>query len=379
MIDYDPLSAQQLENPYAVYAAARAHQPVFFSARTGMWIVTRYEDISTVLKDPVRFSSVSSIQVAKEFAPEVLAVLAEGVPPAAGLVDSDPPAHTRLRGLVSRAFTPRRMASMEPRIRQIAHELVDAFIQQGQADLVWRLAYPLPAWVIADILGLPRQDMEDCKRWGDEMMALFGGAHLPVEQQAALARGQVRLTRYLLAHVEERQAQPREDLLSALVHARLEDGSALSPSELVSVIIQLLNAGHETTTNLITAALVLLLEHPEQLRAVREDGSLLQPFVEETLRLESPVQGLFRITTEQVELGGVTLPRGARLQVLYASGSRDEAVFPRPERLELNRPNAESHLAFGRGIHFCLGAALARLTTVGLPKQIENRRAGRGQ
>ncbi|WP_257451877.1 cytochrome P450 [Archangium lipolyticum] len=360
MPEFDPTCPHQMENPYPVYAAARAEQPVFFSPQFQMWIVTRYEDICTVVKDPAAFSSSGAASVGGGFPPEVQAVLAEGIPITPSLVDNDPPSHTRFRNLVNKAFTSRQVADLESRVRQVAQELVESFVHEGHADLITRFATPFPGWVIADILGLPREDMPELKRLGDAMVALLGSAHEPLERQLEYARGVVQFTKYLRARVRERAAAPRDDLLSLLVTGRDERDSALSDPELVSMLSQLLNAGHETTTNLIGNALVLLLDRPEQLRALREDPGLIPQAVEESLRMDAPVQGLFRTTTREVELGGVKLPAGTRLHVLYASGNHDESVFPQPERFDLHRPNSDAHLAFSRGIHFCVGAHLAR-------------------
>jgi cytochrome P450 len=291
---------------------------------------------------------------------EVQQVLKEGYPEVATLVTSDPPAHTRFRSLVNKAFTPRRIAEKEGRIRAIALELIDGFEADERADFVWQFAYPLPMTVIAEILGVPPADMGRFKRWSDHAVERLS-VGLPVERQVECARAIVEFQHYFSERIEERRQEPRDDMLSDLVRARIEGQEPLSRAEMLSILQQLLVAGNETTTHMLGSLIVLLLESPERWQAVRGNAELAARAVEEALRMEAPVQGLFRTTTCEVELGGVTLPPGSQLQLLYAAGNRDANEFPQPEAFELTRPNANSHLAFGGGEHFCLGAALARL------------------
>jgi cytochrome P450 len=359
-LGYDPLSAEQHENPYPVFARAHAEAPVFFSERFNLWVVTRYSDIWTVLKDPAHFSSAQSTAVSAAPPREVQQVLREGYPEVATLVTSDPPAHTRFRSLVNKAFTPRRIAEKEGRIRAIAHELIDGFAADERADFVWQFAYPLPMTVIAGILGVPPADMDRFKRWSDRAVERLS-VGLPVERQVECARAIVEFQHYFEERLEERRREPRDDMLTDLVKARIEGQEPLSMAELLSILQQLLVAGNETTTHMLGSLIVLLLEKPERWQEVRGNAELAARAVEEALRMETPVQGLFRTTTSEVELGGVTLPAGAQLQLLYAAGNRDASEFPHPEAFELKRPNANAHLAFGGGEHFCLGAALARL------------------
>lgn len=359
-LDYNPLSAEQRENPYALFKRAHREAPVFFSPRFNLWVVTRYEDIWTVLKDPARFSSAQSTAVSAAPPREVLEVIKEGYPEVATLVTSDPPAHTRFRSLVNKAFTPRRIAERETRIRQIAHELVDAFAAAGRADFVWQFAYPLPMTVIAGILGVPSADLDRFKKWSDHAVERLS-VGLPVERQVECARSIVEFQHYFKARIEERRLEPRDDMLTDLVKARIEGHAPLTMAEMLSILQQLLVAGNETTMNLLGSLIVLLLEDRSRWDAVRNDPTLAPRAVEEALRMETPVQGLFRTTTLEVELGGATIPAGAQLQLLYAAGNRDTKEFPEPEAFRLERPNAAGHLAFGGGEHFCLGASLARL------------------
>ena len=358
--DYNPLSPDALADPYPFFARAHLESPVFFSPRFNLWIVTRYDDIWTALRDPATFSSAISTTVGTAVPPEVEAILAEGWGEIPTLVTSDPPAHTRFRSLVNKAFTPRRVAERTDRIREIANGLVDGFVGDGRTDLVWRFAYPLPMTVIAEILGVPHRDLDRFKRWSDDLVARLS-AELPLERQIACARSLVDFQRYFSDQLDARDREPRDDMLTDLLNARVAGTEPLTRGEQLSILQQLLVAGNETTTNLIANMVVLLLERPEIWATLVAHPERAPAAVEEALRMEAPVQGLFRSTTREVELGGVRLPAGAHLQLLYAAGNRDAAEFADPGRFDLARPNVSSHLAFSGGAHFCLGASLARL------------------
>nr|BDT35106.1 cytochrome P450 [Myxococcus sp. MH1] len=359
--EYRPLESPQLENPHPFLARARREAPVFFSPALGAWVVTRHADISAVVADTERFSSAESITVgAATTPPEVVAALMDGYPLVPSLVDNDPPAHSRFRGLVSKAFTGRRLAQKEPFIRALVDELIDSFRNEGKADLFLRFAHPLSASIIAEILGIPRADIHRFRRWSDELTTVLA-AHGPIEHQVACARGVVEFQRYLAQALEERKTAPREDLLSDIVTGSRELTPPMSMAELVSMLMQVHFAGHETTAGLIVGAVELLLEHPEQLQALREDPALIAGAVEEAVRMTSPVHAMFRTALEPVELGGVPIPQGAHIRIVYASANRDEARFHEPERFDVRRPDVKKHLAFGQGLHFCIGAPLARL------------------
>ncbi|WP_426746131.1 cytochrome P450 [Myxococcus faecalis] len=359
--EYRPLDSPQLENPHPFLARARREAPVFFSPALGAWVVTRHADISAVVADTERFSSAESITVgAATTPPEVVAALMDGYPLVPSLVDNDPPAHSRFRGLVSKAFTGRRLAEKEPFIRALVDELIDSFRHEGKADLFLRFAHPLSASIIAEILGIPRADIHRFRRWSDELTTVLA-AHGSIEHQVACARGVVEFQRYLAQALEERKTAPREDLLSDIVTGSKEMTPPMSMAELVSMLMQVHFAGHETTAGLIVGAVELLLEHPEQLQALREDPALIAGAVEEAVRMTSPVHAMFRTALEPVELGGVPIPQGAHIRIVYASANRDEARFHEPERFDVRRPDVKKHLAFGQGLHFCIGAPLARL------------------
>lgn len=357
--EYAPMSPEQLRDPFPTIARAHQEKPVFFSEAFDLWVVTRYEDIWTILKDTDRFTSSSSTSVGTETPAEVKAVLAEGYGEVDTLVTNDPPVHTRFRSLVNKAFTPRRVAEREPHIRDIANSLIDGFVDDGRVDIATRFAMPLPMTVIAEILGVPPSDMDDFKRWSDDVTARL--MPLPVERQIECARSLVEFQHYMSTKIEDRAREPKDDMLTALLDARVEGVEPLTRGEILSMLQQILVAGNETTTALIGSMVAMYLDRPDAWRSIGKDPGLAAPAVEEVLRMESPVQGLFRSTLEEVELGGVKLPKGAHLQLLYSGGNRDAAEFESPDEFRPGRPNGASHLAFGGGVHFCLGASLARL------------------
>jgi cytochrome P450 len=348
----------QREVPYDLYSRARRELPIFYSERFNLWIVTRYLDIVTILKDVARFSSAQSLALDSSVAPEVQAVLDTGYPATPTMVTADPPIHTRFRELVGKAFTSRRVAQIEPRVREVAHKLVDNFYEHGRADIVRQFAYPFPMEVIAEILGVPAAQMDTLKRWSDDMSARFGP--LPLDRQIECASSEVEFQHYFAAQLDDRRRRPRNDLLTDLLNARVRREDPLNTAEMLSILKQLLIGGNETSTNLIGSMMLLLMKNPDQFAAVIKDRRLVDHAVEEGLRLDSPVQGLFRTAQQDVEIGGVRIPRGAHLELLYASGNRDDARFTDPEAFDVHRRDSSNHMAFGFGIHFCIGAPLAR-------------------
>lgn len=351
---------EHIVDPFPFYARARRDAPVFFNAPTNCWVVSRSENIVTVLRDTERFSSKYLMSPRTPLAPEVVAVLGDPDAWLPTLLTTDPPDHTRLRGLLSKGFSPQRIAAMEPEIRAIADALIDGFVADGRVDLIARFAFPFTASVIGDMLGMPRDDIARLKRWSDDWIRLVWNVE-PAEQLIEAARGLVEFQRYFAEVIAERTRRPGDDMLSALIQAHLDDDARLNEEELIAVPMQLIMAGHETTLYLIGNALMSLLEHPAHLAAVRADAGLLEHVVEEVLRLDPPVLWITRRTTVEVELGGVTIPAGATVQVAVCSANHEESLFREPATFNPCRPNADRHLTFGRGAHFCLGAPLARL------------------
>jgi cytochrome P450 len=356
---WNPLLPEQMADPYPLYARARREAPVFYSAQFDVWVVTRYADIVSIIRDTGRFSSHNSLFARAEPLPEVQEVLREGYEVFTSLVQSDPPDHARVRAVFGKAFTPPRVAALEERIRELTRTHIDAFVSDGHADLISQLALPLPAYIICDLLGVPRSDMQQLRAWQEGKNTLMSG-HAPADVQVESARGYLAMQRYFQAQIEARVADPRDDLLTILAPEAIGGTAPLSMQEAVCNAMDLLAAGHETTTALITSGINLLFAHPEAARALREDKALLPNAIDEMLRCESPVPGFFRKVTADAEVSGVRIPSGARVLLLYASGNRDEAEFPDGERFDIRRADAGKHLAFGKGIHFCVGSLLGR-------------------
>ncbi len=357
------VSPDVLECPYDYYRRVRDEAPVH-QTPLGFWVVSRYDDVLSVVRDTDRFSSdMRNSFVSGPPSDELRAIEAEGYGRVSTLLTADPPVHTQFRALVNKAFLPKRVAQLEGEIRRIADDLMDAWIDRGRVELVSEFAVGLPLTVIADALGVDRADMPRFKKWSDDSVAPLSGLLTP-EQQLECARSRVEMQHYMAERCREREDSPRDDLLSDLVHARFDSGERagerLDITELLSVIEQLLVAGNETTTKMIAAGMLLLIEHPDQMAAVAADHSLIPGLVEEALRLESPVQMLPRVAKVDVTVGGVDIPAGSILMMMYGCANRDEAKYPSADAFDVVRANARTNLAFGQGPHFCPGAALAR-------------------
>lgn len=357
------LSEEAVADPYGFFGRLRESDPVVFSERYRSWVVTRYDDIAGAFKDP-RFGSdritpfleQRRAQGRRDAVDAVFSVLADW------LVFKDPPDHGRLRRLVSRAFTPRSVQQMEVRIGQIARELVEGLPESGEVDVIREFAYPLPAIVIAEMLGVPAADRDLFKRWSDELGALvFGGLDDGGRYERATV-GMFELVEYLTALIERYTAQPGDNLISGLTRAR-DEGDSLSHAEVVATCTLLLFGGHETTTNLIGNSLLALGQRPGLVARLGDDPQLLRAAVEELLRFDGPAKAVARVMVEDVELGGRLLRRGDRVFLVAAAGNRDPRVFERPDEVVVEREGPQ-HLGFGLGAHYCLGAPLARMEGV---------------
>jgi len=345
-----------LADPYPTYHMMRSTRPVHHNAKDGKWYLTRHADVAAALRNP-QISSAGVGQLSQRFPQPGLQKAFDSM--SQSMIHCDPPAHTRLRGLVSKAFTPHAVEAMAGRIQGLVDDLLDQAARRGRMDIISDLAQPLPITVIDAMLGVPVEDQHRFRTWSDEM-ARTAGASSP-EVFASAGRARAELAEYLGQLVAERRKEPREDLLTALVQAS-EQGDRLSDAELYSNATLLLVAGHETTTNLIGNGIWSLLRHPDQLQKLLENPSLLESAIEECLRYESPVQFPItpRVALHELQIGEVTVPKGSFLALLLGAANRDPAVFPHPDRFDVTRsPN--HHLAFGAGPHFCLGAPLARL------------------
>jgi cytochrome P450 len=357
------VSPEVLECPYPYYERVREEAPVH-QTPLGFWAVSRYEDVLSVVRNPEMFSSLAqSNSFVTTPPPEVIEIAKQGYPRVNTLLSNDPPSHTQFRNLVNKAFLPKRVAQLEDSIRKITNDLIDAFINDGKVDLVEQFAVGVPLTVIADALGVDRADMPKFKKWSDDSVAPLSGMLTP-ERQIECAHSRIEFQNYMVDRVHEREANLRDDLLSDLVQARFDSGErageGMTMAEMLDVIAQLLVAGNETTTKLIAAATLMLIENPEQMAKVRADHSLIPNLVEEALRMEAPVQMLPRFTKEDVEVGGVAIPKGSVVMVMYGCANRDGAKYPNPDMFDIERDNARTQMAFGQGPHFCVGAALAR-------------------
>lgn len=352
--------------PRAFYAAMRRGDPVHWDEKLGMYLISRYEDIQTIQQDPITYSVNKGYhsQQAKGFQQEFQAILERdggGYFPDA--IMSDPPYHTRIRKLMEKAFTAHRVKALESRIEKVMVDLIDSVADRGEADAIHDFAVPLTVRIICEQLGLDWDMKDRIQRWSIAVTAQIGRMQ-DHDQMLGYAREICDLQHYIIAKMKDRQDDPREDMISDLVHARDGDGEALTFAEAVSLIRALLIAGNETTATALGNLFYILATQPDialLLKASVDDDRLLNRFVEELLRIEPPVRGLSRMTTREVELGGKTLPAGAHLLLMYASANDQEDVFPDPRSFDLNRSNIGRHVSFGGGVHRCVGLALARM------------------
>ena len=350
---FNPMDPAFVADPYPTYHRLRTENPVHHSP-LGFWVLTRYDDVVAALRDP---------RLAKEAIASFVAARFGAPVPAMGLsmLDRDPPDHTRLRGLVSKAFTPRVVEGLRPRIQQIVDGLLDGVAARGSMDLIEEFAYPIPVVVICEMLGVPVEDHERFKGWSLDIARgldlIWLGPESEVGRRSVAARQS--LAEYFRGLIAQRRAAPRSDLLSGLIAAE-EAGDKLNEVELLATCILLLIAGHETTVNLIGNGTLALLRHRDQLQRLQRDPGLIASAVEELLRFDGPVQRTARIPSEDIVIGGHTIAKGEMVMPFIGAADRDPVQFPDPDRLDIGRAD-NRHIAFGWGIHFCLGAPLARI------------------
>jgi len=354
---FDPFDPAFRQDPYPLYRRLREENPIHPGPIGGL-VLTRHADCLHVLRHPAASSDErkGALFQAMDEAGEVDHELADNRP----FLFLDPPDHTRLRRLVTKAFTPRTVERLRPRVQALVDELLDAAVPTGEIELIEDLAYPLPVQVISELLGVPPEDHERFKGWSRDLArGLDPDFILPPEVLERRKQAVDAFSAYFLELIAERRRAPQDDLLSALVAAE-DEGDRLTEQELLSTCTLLLVAGHETTVNLIANGTLALVRHPDQLRRLREDPSVTRSAVDELLRYDAPVQMTGRVALEDIELDGATLEEGSFALLLLASANRDPAAFPKPDRLDLGRTD-NHHLSFGFGTHFCLGAPLARL------------------
>ncbi|MGW2178422.1 cytochrome P450 [Streptomyces sp. NPDC001732] len=357
---FDPWSPAFVADPYPAYAALRAAGRVHYFEPTDQWLVPHYADVSALLRDRRLGRTYLHRFTHEEFG--------RTPPPAEhepfhtlngqGILDLEAPDHTRIRRLVSKAFTPRTVEQLVPTVRRLAAELVDSFVEAGGGDLLAAVAEPLPVAVIAEMLGIPESDRAPLRPWSAAICGMF--ELNPSEETArAAVRASLDFSAYLRELIEERRKNPGTDLISALIAAH-DEGERLSEQEMISTCVLLLNAGHEATVNTTVNGWWTLLRHPEQLAALRADHGLLPTAIEELMRYDTPLQMFERWVLDDIEIDGTVIPRGSEVALLFGSANRDPARFTDPDTLDLAR-GENPHITFGAGIHFCLGAPLARV------------------
>jgi cytochrome P450 len=355
------VSADFMADPYPLLHRLREEDPVHWSDSIGGWVLTRYDDIVVTFKAVSHYGNEGRLTKAVEYLPAESRMefkVFEDHYRLKSLINSDPPDHTRLRGLVTKAFNPRVVEALRPRIREIVNELLDSVQKNGRMDAIRDLAVPLPVTVLSEILGVPKSDVHLFKGWADHILAFQGINKPPVEILRRAQNAIIGIRAYLGELIEEKRRQRGGDLLSELVAAESE-GDKLSRTELINSSITLLVAGHETTTSLIGNGLYTILRHADQGQALKDDPALLTSAIEEMLRYESPVSRQPRLIKEDVEMGGKKLRRGQIAFQMLNAANRDPAYFTDPDRFDIQR-RQNRHMAFGVGIHFCAGAALAR-------------------
>ncbi len=371
---FNPFGPEYLADPYPSFAEFRRCHPVFYSPELDYWVVSRYAEVRSALRDTSRYSASNTLTPIQPRSATATTILREGYRSVPTLTNTDPPAHTRARRIANVAFTPRMVAAMEPFIRDLAVTMIDERLRGPRVDVVRALTWELPALVIFKVLGVPDADVPRIKAWGsNRLMFLFG--RTDEATQAEVAEGMVAFWRYTEDLVRDRAARPREDFTSELVHATDAAGQRLSHAEVATILFGLLLAGHESTTHLLSNAVRRTLEHRAAAwSALCRKPTLIPNAIEETLRFDPPIVVWRRRTRLPVVLQGVSVPAEANLLLLIGSANRDESVFATPDVFDITRPNAREHLAFGMGNHLCLGAPLARLEARVVLEELTSRR-----
>jgi len=386
-VTFDATDDDVVQCPYPHYRAMRDEAPVLeldgaTVGRRGeqVFAVSRHADVKRILHDHKTFSSEfgsSAASASPELRARLKEVYAAGWPNVSTMLTEDPPSHTRYRRLVSMAFTPKRVSLLEPDIRRICEELVDGFDSEARVDFLNKFAVPLPVAAVAAILQVPDTHRAEFKKWADSSVAAIGRI-ISDDERIAAETDIVEQQHYFVSELEKRRAEPQDDFLTDLLNAELPpdddvEGGPLDIPEMLSIIRQIQVAGSETTASLLADLMVQLAQHPDEWEKLKADPDRAAKVVEEGLRWASPNQGLFRIVKEDTEVAGTPIPKGSTIWVMYGSADHDDRVFDDPEAFDPDRERLNSHIAFGHGIHFCLGAALARLEAVTALKVLASR------
>jgi cytochrome P450 len=360
VLPFAPHDPSFVANPYPAYAELRGRGPIHRYEPTNQWLIPRYEDVNALLRDR-RFGRTylhlaSHGEMGRPDDPDYTEPFWWLI--RNGILDMEPPDHTRVRRLVAKAFTPRRVEELRPTVQSIMDSLIDQVAGVGEVDLISRLAEPLPVTVIAELLGIPEADRHHLRPWSAEICRMYE-LHPTEEDGRAASKAALEFAGYLRDLIRERRAHPTADLISGLVEV-VDQGDRLTEDEMIGTCVLLLNAGHEATVNVTGNGWWTLFRNPDQLELLRGDHSLLPRAVEELMRYDTPLQMFERWVLEDVEIHGVSVPKGSELALLFGSANRDPDAFDRPDELDITRER-NAHMSFGAGIHFCLGAPLARV------------------
>jgi len=371
---YEPdlFSAEASKTWYQTYRELQETAPVYKVPDLNMFVLTRYEDIAAVVRDSETFSNEREKYDGEPLLlfPEARDIYAKKGWPKLFPLAVDPPEHKKYRALVDHFFLGEALERARPLVEKIVHELIDGFANDGEVEFVSAFAEPLPTTVITALMGLPLEDMPQLKAWSNAWAAPFARG-LSLDQEIWVAEEGVAFQAYLKSHIDDRRRAPKDDIISHLVSAKLDD-RLLTDAEIISMLDHLYIGGNETTTFSLTSGMWLMLREPEIYQRLLAEPKKIRVFIEETLRLESPTQGLYRTVTRDTEIRGVAIPKGATLHLRFAAANRDETVFKDPDRLDLDRTNAIRHMAFSQGEHHCPGAGLSRLEqAVAVPALLE--------
>ena len=359
--ELDFFSAEVQECPFHVYQQLQEEAPVWQMPGTNVFVVTRYDDIREIIRDPSQFSSsFSALLNTGSSNEEVNSIYGQGYEMVETLLTQDPPRHRVYRNLVNKVFSNKRIEGMRNEVEKMSHELIDSWIDESEVDLLNRFCVPLPIYVISDQLGVPRSELPLIKKWSDASASRLGRL-ASEEEQIQNAKDIVEFQHYFAGLIDRMRESPEDNIISDLANNTIDEDRLLTKPEALGMIQQILVAGNETSTSAIAGGVVLLIQNPEQQAMLRQHPDLLPGAVEEILRLETPTTGMWRRATADTEIGGVDIPEGAFLMVRFAAGNRDESIFKDGGAMSIARENADSHLAFGQGTHFCLGAQLARM------------------
>ena len=359
--ELDFFSAEVQECPFHVYQQLQEEAPVWQMPNTNVFVVTRYDDIREIIRDPGRFSNnFSALLNTGSSNEEVNTIYGQGYEMVETLLTQDPPRHRVYRNLVNKVFSNKRIEGMRSEVEKMSNELIDQWIDEPEVDLLNRFCVPLPIYVISDQLGVPRSELSLIKKWSDASASRLGRL-ADEEEQIQNAKDIVEFQHYFAALLDRMREAPEDNIISDLANNTIDEGRLLTKPEALGMIQQILVAGNETSTSAIAGGVVLLIQNPDQQAMLRQHPDLIPAAVEEILRLETPTSGMWRRATADTEIGGVDIPEGAFLMVRFAAGNRDESIFTDGGAMSVARENADSHLAFGQGTHFCLGAQLARM------------------